>query len=364
MDGVVGKVQQNPQRRVCSDVRTIGQSSCAQRVSSGSRCPFQYRSPEASRSDTNRSDNCNNQSCRGHSSNEKVCLSNISSTNSCISHKSFESSSKFRNWPSCDAVKNRKVLGTSHQYEVTVEHSDTSHRVLSDMTNRDRQRIESEIPNRSSEWNKDKENQPDRQKCDQPSSGMMVGEKNGQCRLEDIMGPLNVRRLRPIRQKTRNVVLSILEDETVCLEFIKSKGSDIYVTEVLRISSDGNKITSYTTNCREGVVLQEKPPPVPRTAVSYAFSGLPRKLWKKYQYADKFIRLVRMKSPKVSFLHSILPELCFCVSGSVRVMESFGKLCKLKMPFSWAWKALEKRGFSKWLWKSLGFLYGKSLKIS
>ena len=174
--------------------------------------------------------------------------------------------------------------------------------------------MEGEIPTCASDWCKDKENQPDRQRCDQPSSRVTVGEKNGQCRLENIMGPLNVRRLRPIRQKTRNVVLSILEDETVCLEFIKSKGSDIYVTEVLRISSDGNKITSYTTNGREGVVLQEKPPPIPRTAVSYAFSGLPRKLWKKYQYADKFIRLVRMKSPKVSLLQSILPELCFCIS--------------------------------------------------
>ena len=297
---------------MCSDVRTIGQSSCVQYVNPDSRCNFQYRNHEANRSDTNqsdtirsdpnRSDTCNSQLSRGHCGDGKACLANISSTNSCISQKSFESSSKFRNWSSGDTDKNRKVLGTSHKYEVAVEDCGTSHRVLSDMTNRDRQRMEGEIPTCASDWCKDKENQPDRQRCDQPSSRTTVGEKNGQCRLENIMGPLNVRRLRPIRQKTRNVVLSILEDETVCLEFIKSKGSDIYVTEVLRISSDGNKITSYTTNGREGVVLQEKPPPIPRTAVSYAFSGLPRKLWKKYQYADKFIRLVRMKSPKVSLL--------------------------------------------------------------
>ena len=119
--------------------------------------------------------------------------------------------------------------------------------------------------------------------------------------LEDIMEPLNVRRLRPIRQKTRNVVLSILDDETVCLEFIKSKAGEMYVTEVIRVSTDGNKVTCYQPNGRDGVPLLAVPADIPKSAVSYAFSGLPQRLWKKYQYADKFVRLVRMKSPKVSY---------------------------------------------------------------
>ena len=119
--------------------------------------------------------------------------------------------------------------------------------------------------------------------------------------LEDIMEPLNVRRLRPIRQKTRNVVLSILDDETVCLEFIKSKAGEMYVTEVMRVSTDGNKVTCYQPNGRDGVPLLAIPADIPKSAVSYAFSGLPQRLWKKYQYADKFVRLVRMKSPKVSY---------------------------------------------------------------
>ena len=131
------------------------------------------------------------------------------------------------------------------------------------------------------------------------SSSDFVGNKKISPTLETVMEPLNVRRLRPIRQKTRNVVLSILEDETVCLEFIKSKGKDFYVTEVFRVSSDGNKVTTYQANGRDGVPLLDRPGEVPKSAVSYAFSGLPQKLWKKYQYADKFVRLVRMKSPKV-----------------------------------------------------------------
>lgn len=172
------------------------------------------------------------------------------------------------------------------------------------MTNKGGQRIGGDSLNRASEWKMGKENRPNEQKSKRPSSRMLLHEKQDPCRLEDIMEPLSVRRLRPIRQKTRNVVLSILEDETVALEFIKSNGNDAYVTEVLRISSDGNKITSYNTNGREGVLLQENPLPIPASAVSYAFSGLPKKLWKKYQYADKFIRLVRMKSPKVSPLNN------------------------------------------------------------
>ncbi|XP_065059141.1 serine/threonine-protein kinase PLK4-like isoform X2 [Rhopilema esculentum] len=144
----------------------------------------------------------------------------------------------------------------------------------------------------------DKENRP---LGKMESSLDFVGKKKISSTLETVMEPLNVRRLRPIRQKTRNVVLSILEDETVCLEFIKSKGKDFCVTEVFRVSSDGNKVTTYQTNGRDGAPLLDRPGEVPKSAVSYAFSGLPQKLWKKYQYADKFVRLVRMKSPKITF---------------------------------------------------------------
>ena len=41
--------------------------------------------------------------------------------------------------------------------------------------------------------------------------------------------------------------------------------------------------------------------------------------------------------------------------ASVLVLKSLGKLWKLKMPCSRAWKVLEKR-FLKWLWKVLDFV--------
>ncbi len=117
--------------------------------------------------------------------------------------------------------------------------------------------------------------------------------------LEEVMSPLNVQRLRPIRQKTRNVVVSILEDKSVCLEFVKQHGKDTHVMEVFKVTSDGIRVTTYQPNGKVGVLLQNDPPETPKSAVSYAFSGLPQRLWKKYQYADKFVHLVRLKTPKV-----------------------------------------------------------------
>ena len=42
-----------------------------------------------------------------------------------------------------------------------------------------------------------------------------------------------------------------------------------------------------------------------------------------------------------------LPKSKLGLTGSVRVSESFGKLWKLKIQFSRAWKVVEKRGFFK-----------------
>ncbi len=54
--------------------------------------------------------------------------------------------------------------------------------------------------------------------------------------------PLCALRLRPIRQKTRNAVVNILDSGEVCLEFIKSKDGRDQVMEVFRISPDGHKV--------------------------------------------------------------------------------------------------------------------------
>ena len=117
--------------------------------------------------------------------------------------------------------------------------------------------------------------------------------------LGDIVEPLNAQRLRPIRQKTRNAVVSILEEGEVCLEFYQPKNGQDLVMEVIRISSNGMKVSVYQPNGKKGTPLTSRPPPL-SAETTYLFSTLSSKYWKKYQYAARFVQLVRKKTPKVS----------------------------------------------------------------
>lgn len=130
------------------------------------------------------------------------------------------------------------------------------------------------------------------------------GESKGRS-LGDVTEPLNAERLRPIRQKTRNAVVSILDDCEVCLEFIAQEHAQDVVVEVLRISSNGMKIVVYHPNGKHGVSLSLEPPAIPSSCEGqYLFSNLPSKYWKKYKYAVNFVNLVRKLTPRVG-LHII-----------------------------------------------------------
>lgn len=121
--------------------------------------------------------------------------------------------------------------------------------------------------------------------------------------ISDIIEPLNAQRLKPIRQKTRNAVVSITENNEVCLEFLQQKGDEDYVLEVVRISCNGMKITTYVPNGRRGILLSHNLPPLPsdtRAVSNYLYCSLPFKYWKKYQYATRFVDLVRKKTPKIT----------------------------------------------------------------
>lgn len=126
--------------------------------------------------------------------------------------------------------------------------------------------------------------------------------------LGDIVEPLNSTRLRPIRQKTRNAVVSITDDGEVCLEFFHHKNGQDRVFEVLRISQNGMKISVYQPNGKSGIPLSLQPPLPPagcESTSTYLFSNLPSKYWKKYQYATGFVHLVRKKTPKVRMTVSL-----------------------------------------------------------
>ncbi|KAG8453888.1 hypothetical protein GDO86_000493 [Hymenochirus boettgeri] len=134
-----------------------------------------------------------------------------------------------------------------------------------------------------------------------PSKSRMPQQALGSSTLRTTISPLNSGRLKPIRQKTKNAVVSILDTGEVCMEFLKEQNSQERVKEVLRISSDGNLIYVYHPNEGKGFPLVDRPPSPPENILSYTFDSLPDKYCKKYQYAAKFIQLVQSKTPKVTY---------------------------------------------------------------
>ncbi|GFN85023.1 serine/threonine-protein kinase plk4 [Plakobranchus ocellatus] len=112
--------------------------------------------------------------------------------------------------------------------------------------------------------------------------------------------PLNTERLRPIRQRTKNVVVHILENGDVCVEFIKRKGQEDLVMEVLYISGNGQQMNTFQPNEGRGITVSEQPQPMPDTCKKFDFSSIPQKYIKKYQYAARFVTLIQSKTPKVT----------------------------------------------------------------
>lgn len=121
------------------------------------------------------------------------------------------------------------------------------------------------------------------------------------------VAPLNTIRLQPTRHKTKNAILSILDEPPgeVVLEFIKTKGKygEGRVADVCRISSDGLRIVLYQPLNGKGVKIVDQPPPLPHNGADhiYSYDNLPEKHWKKYKYAHRFVQMVRAKTPKITF---------------------------------------------------------------
>ncbi|KAM3871376.1 serine/threonine-protein kinase PLK4 [Diretmus argenteus] len=118
--------------------------------------------------------------------------------------------------------------------------------------------------------------------------------------LRDVVPPLCASRLKPIRQKTKNAVVSILDTGEVCMELLKCHGGQDRVKEVLRISCDGSMMTIYQPNDGKGFPVLDCPPAPPEDILICSYEDLPEKYWKKYQYASKFVQLVKSKTPKVT----------------------------------------------------------------
>lgn len=137
------------------------------------------------------------------------------------------------------------------------------------------------------------------------STASSSDEGKGNKGIRDTVQPLSAVRLCPIRQKTRNAVVNIMENGEVCLEFVKQKQKVEKVMEVFVISPDGTSVKIYQPNHGKGEPISDHPLSLPESPTKqFTFDELPEKYWKKYQYAARFVKLVRSKTPKVTIYTS------------------------------------------------------------
>lgn len=134
--------------------------------------------------------------------------------------------------------------------------------------------------------------------------------------------PLNTFRLKPMRTYTRLAVINILQDESVCLEFlggsaktrqnqtsVTKSSQNLRVVEVMGINNTGQNILIYRPNMGKGVPLNVQglgdpsqsnlansettnfgspPPASPGDPLEfYTLNTLPQKYWRKYQFISK-----------------------------------------------------------------------------
>jgi polo-like kinase 4 len=143
-------------------------------------------------------------------------------------------------------------------------------------------------------------------------------------KLCDVCPPLSAKRLRPIKQKTRNSIVSISDNGDVCVEFMKTRQDAKVLCEVFQVSCDGQQ-----------VFVSQKPGDGLKR---YSYDDLPERYHKKYLYASQFVYLVQSKTPKVTFyspqakcmLMENVPnpdcEVCFYNGPKVHFTEQHVKL--------------------------------------
>ncbi|KAL8570276.1 hypothetical protein ACOMHN_011298 [Nucella lapillus] len=99
-------------------------------------------------------------------------------------------------------------------------------------------------------------------------------------------------RLKVFRQPTRGATLSILETGHVSIEFLKKKGDQDRLVELLVISGDGEEISVEQWKTDTG--------DIEKTWKTFTYDSLPEKYWKKYSHVYRFVDLVKSKTAKVT----------------------------------------------------------------
>ncbi|XP_063987432.1 serine/threonine-protein kinase PLK4 [Diachasmimorpha longicaudata] len=126
--------------------------------------------------------------------------------------------------------------------------------------------------------------------------------------------PLNTQRLLPVRHRTKNFILTILDNGEVCIEFLRKKNNSVdKISDVCRISSDGLRIVLYRPDIRD---IGDEPPPLPSRGADniYSYESLPTRLHRKYLYAAKFVKLAKSKTSKLT-LYTAKGKCAFMENG-------------------------------------------------
>ena len=132
---------------------------------------------------------------------------------------------------------------------------------------------------------------------------------------------LSSTRLRPTRQRTKNVVANISPTGEVCLEFLKTRRGQEVVSEVMRISGDGDRIVLYTPD--PGTPPASAPAAIPTSGADsfHSYHSLPGKYHKKYQYAARFVNLVKASTPKITLYTS--QAKCYLMENEAADFEAY-----------------------------------------
>lgn len=116
---------------------------------------------------------------------------------------------------------------------------------------------------------------------------------------------LNAERLLPTRYETKKAILSIDGRGRVLVELLRSKAPAKPAqrpADICRISRDGMRIEIVQADAlqRSGDIEPD------HSAVElYAYPLMPVKHWKKYTYAERFVQLVRAKTPKITYYSAL-----------------------------------------------------------
>ena len=154
-----------------------------------------------------------------------------------------------------------------------------------------------------------------------PASAASLGPPRAVSPASSLPPRLSSTRLRPTRQRTKNVVANISTTGEVCLEFLKTRRGQEVVSEVMRISGDGDRIVLYTPE--PGTPAGSAPPAIPSSGADsfHSYHSLPGKYHKKYQYAARFVNLVKASTPKITLYTS--QAKCYLMENEAADFEAY-----------------------------------------